>query len=48
MGRKKNKKMKVKKRTIKKKEREGFRIKGRKEVKMEKKQVGIVLEYKRK
>ena len=34
MGRKKKKKMKVKKRTIKKKEREGFPIKGRKEVKI--------------
>ena len=33
--------MKIKKRTIKKKEREGFPIKGRKEVKMEKKQFSI-------
>ena len=31
MGRRKNKKMKIKKRTIKKKEKEGFPIKGRKE-----------------
>ena len=33
MGRRKKKKMKIKKRTIKKEEREGFPTKGRKEVK---------------
>ena len=36
MERKKKKKMKTKKRTIKKKEKEGFPIEDRKEVKMEK------------
>ena len=36
MERKKKKKMKIKKRTIKKKEKEGFPIEDRKEVKMEK------------
>ena len=41
MERKKKKKMKIMKRTIKKKEKEGFPIKDRKEVKMEKKQFSI-------
>jgi len=36
MERKKKEKMKIKKRTIKKKEREGFPVAGRREVKMEK------------